>query len=215
MYKITKNGSVVGLTGQPTHIRLQENGCYGLCSEQEAQGIAFGGTPYQLADRAEMGGLEVVTMAEENDATITSDHTAAAQVFVQQCEKGNISEEDAKAHKGLFPMWSGEGVTVYDGSDGEHPQTWMRGRTSGLLYKCNIGHTTQDGWPPESTPNLWTEVAAPNEYREIKDNMLPTEAFALGEIGWYKEKDNLWKSLIDANTYTPESYPAGWEKVTG
>ena len=87
--------------------------------------------------------------------------------------------------------------------------------TSGLLYKCNIGHTTQDDWPPETTPNLWTEVAEIGEYREIKDNMLPTEAFALGEIGWYKGKDNLWKSLIPANTYTPETYPSGWEKVTG
>ena len=30
-----------------------------------------------------------------------------------------------------------------------------------------------------------------------------------------REKDNLWKSLINANTYTPETYPAGWEQVTG
>ena len=205
MYKITKNGSVVGLTGQPTHIRLQENGCYGLCSEQEAQGIAFGGTPYQLADRAEMGGLEVVTMAEENDATISSDHTAAAQVFVEQCEKGNISEEDAKAHKGLFEAWATD----------THYEVGAMRQHEGNLYKCLQSHTSQENWTPDATPALWVEIAAPNEYREIKDNMLPTEAFALGEIGWYKEKDNLWKSLIAANNYTPETYPAGWEQVTG
>ena len=55
-------------------------------------------------------------------------------------------------------------------------------------------------------------MAAPGEYREIKDNMLPTESFAKGEIGWYKTKDNLWKSLIDNNVWTPDTYPAGWEK---
>jgi len=44
--------------------------------------------------------------------------------------------------------------------------------------------------------------------------MLSTEAFAKDEIGWYKTKDNLWKSTIDANVYTPETYPAGWEKYT-
>ena len=81
------------------------------------------------------------------------------------------------------------------------------------LYKCLQAHTSQDDWKPDVTPALWVEVSPAGEYREIKDNMLPTEAFAKGEIGWYKTKDNLWKSLIDANVYTPVSYPAGWEKV--
>ena len=126
-----------------------------------------------------------------------------------------LTDEQALAVKELYPLWDGKGVQVYDGTDGVHPQTKVRGRTSGLLYKCNIGHTTQEDRPPETTPNLWTEVAEIGEYREIKDNMLSTEAFALGEIGWYKSKDSLWKSLIPANTYTPETYPAGWEQVTG
>jgi hypothetical protein len=126
-----------------------------------------------------------------------------------------LTDEQALEVKELYPLWSGDSVKVYDGTDGKHPQTKVRGRTSGLLYKCNIGHTTQDDWPPETTPNLWTEVAEIGEYREIKDNMLPTEAFALGEVGWYKSKDNLFKSLIPANTYTPETYPSGWERVTG
>lgn len=82
------------------------------------------------------------------------------------------------------------------------------------LYKCLQAHTSQADWIPTATPALWVEVAAPGEYREIKDNMLSTEAFAKGEVGWYQTKDNLWKSLIDANVYTPETYPAGWEKYT-
>ena len=60
-------------------------------------------------------------------------------------------------------------------------------------------------------PALWVEIAPAGEYREIKDNMLPTEAFALGEIGWYKVKTDLYKSLIPNNVYTPVAYPAGWE----
>lgn len=80
------------------------------------------------------------------------------------------------------------------------------------LYKCLQAHTSQADWIPTATPALWVEVAAEGEYREIKDNMLSTEAFAKGEVGWYQTKDNLWKSLIDANVYTPETYPAGWEK---
>ena len=82
------------------------------------------------------------------------------------------------------------------------------------LYKVLQKHTTQADWTPDVTPALYVEVAPAGEYREIKDNMLSTEAFAKGEVGWYQSKDNLWKSLIDANVYTPETYPAGWEKYT-
>lgn len=82
----------------------------------------------------------------------------------------------------------------------------------GKLYKVLQDHTTQADWTPDVTPALYVEVGY--GYREIKDNMLPTEAFALGEVGWYQTEDNLWKSTIDANTYTPITYPAGWEKYT-
>lgn len=115
------------------------------------------------------------------------------------------TDAEALAVKDIYPMWAN--ATVYA------VKTIVR--YGEKLYKCLQAHTSQDTWTPDVTPALWVEVAPAGEYREIKDNMLPTEAFALGEIGWYKEKDNLWKSLIDANTYTPETYPAGWEQVTG
>lgn len=81
------------------------------------------------------------------------------------------------------------------------------------LYKVLQEHTTQADWTPDVTPALYVEVAPAGQYREIKDGMLSTEAFAKGEIGWWKEKDNLYESLFDGNVYTPDSYPAGWEKV--
>lgn len=109
----------------------------------------------------------------------------------------------------LYDEWNGNKVQVYDGTDKEHPQT--RVQRLGDLYKCNISHVTQPDWPPELTPNLWTKVGY--EYREIKDGMLSTEAFAKGEIGWWETKENLYESLIDGNVYTPVSYPDGWQKV--
>ena len=115
------------------------------------------------------------------------------------------TDEEALVVKDIYPAWEvGVELAVDD-----------RVRSNGKLYRVLQAHTTQEGWQPENAPALFVDAAAAGEYREIKDNMLPTEAFALGEIGWYKEKDNLWKSLIDANTYTPETYPAGWEQVTG
>lgn len=116
-----------------------------------------------------------------------------------------LTDEQAIEVKELYQFWEvGVDYAVDD----------VR-RHNDKLFRCLQAHTSQADWTPDAVPALWVEIAAAGEYREIKDNMLPTEAFALGEIGWYKSKDNLWKSLIPANTYTPETYPSGWEQVTG
>ena len=114
-----------------------------------------------------------------------------------------LTDEQALEVKELYPLWVTDTAYAVD--------TIVRYEDK--LYRCVQAHTSQDNWTPDATPALWVEIAPVGEYREIKDNMLPTEAFALDEIGWYQTKDNLFKSLIDANTYTPDSYPAGWEKV--
>jgi hypothetical protein len=115
----------------------------------------------------------------------------------------NLTDAEAVIVMDLYLPWK-VGETYVNGD--------MR-RDEGKLFRCLQGHTSQAEWKPLMVPALWVEVAAPGEYREIKENMLSTEAFAKDEIGWYKTEDNLWKSLIDANVYTPDSYPAGWEQV--
>ena len=112
-------------------------------------------------------------------------------------------DEQACQFPSLFDAWA-VGVTY---------AVDERVQSGDKLWKCLQAHTSQDGWNPEASPALWVEVAKPGEYREIKAGMLSTEAFAMGEIGWYQTKDKLYKSLIDNNTYTPDSYPAGWEVV--
>lgn len=113
------------------------------------------------------------------------------------------TDDEALEIEHLFPLWhSDEDYVAGD-----------RVRWNGKLWKCITSHTSQTGWSPDEAPALWVEIAAPGEYREIKEGMLPTEAFALDEIGWWKVKTDLYRSKIPANTYTPESYPAGWEAV--
>ena len=111
----------------------------------------------------------------------------------------NLTDAQAVEVKELYMLWTyGEAVKVGD----------IR-RDEDKLYKCLQAHVTERR--PALVPALWVEIAPAGEYREIKDNMLPTEAFALGEIGWYKVKTDLYKSLIPNNVYTPVTYPAGWE----
>lgn len=121
----------------------------------------------------------------------------------------SLSDTDALDAIELYPEWKPN--TAYFDGTGEHHAS--RVRRDRKLWKCIIGHTSQESWAPESTPALWVEVALPGEYREIKENMLPTEAFDLDEIGWWQTKDNLYRSKLYGNTYTPASYPFGWEKI--
>lgn len=76
----------------------------------------------------------------------------------------------AVENKLLYPAWVPE-VKVYDDKDLDHPQTKMRGPTSGLLYKCKTSHTTQGDWPPEITPALWTVID--ETHAGTKDDPIP------------------------------------------
>ena len=155
------------------------------------------------------------TLEVNENASVMADRKATMDVLGVQ----NVSQAEAK-HTAMVSagamLTDEQAVTVIELYD-----EWAvcvayavddRIRYGEKLYKCLQAHTSQADWTPTATPALWVEVAAPGEYREIKDNMLPTESFAKGEIGWYKTKDNLWKSLIDNNVWTPDTYPAGWEK---
>ena len=49
MVKFLKNGSLLALVEQPNWVCLQENGAYGLCDYESAQGVAINGIVYNLA----------------------------------------------------------------------------------------------------------------------------------------------------------------------
>lgn len=68
MFRITNtSGKSLGMTEAPTYIKQAENGCYILCPEPEASGIAISGVPYRLLGREGMEDLDTV-MLEEMDA---------------------------------------------------------------------------------------------------------------------------------------------------
>lgn len=79
------------------------------------------------------------------------------------------------------------------------------------LYRCNLNHTSQESWKPDVSPSLWTQIMYRDGIRIIPDVIEATQPFTKDERGWWK--DDLYVSLIDANVYTPEQYPAGWQKM--
>ena len=70
MFKITKDGATVAMTEAPNYIKQAENGCFVLCPEAEATGIAHNGTVYHLLGRPDMAGAEITVMLEETDAGV-------------------------------------------------------------------------------------------------------------------------------------------------
>ena len=65
---------------------------------------------------------------------------------------------------------------------------------------------------PDAAPTLWEDIDYRDGYRVIPPVITAGTAFALGELGWWDGK--VYKSLLAANVYTPEQYPAGWEEQT-
>ena len=116
----------------------------------------------------------------------------------------SLSDEDALEAEELFAVWASGTEYVAE----------QRIRYGGKLYRCVQGHTAQEGWEPDKTPALWTEVALPGEIPVWKQPTGAQDAYNKGDRVWYPAKfTTVYVSLIDANVYSPEAYPAGWEAL--
>lgn len=81
----------------------------------------------------------------------------------------------------------------------------------GIIKRATVDLWDTEQNDPNHTPGLWEDIAYREGYRIIPDVITAGTVFAKDECGWWG--DTLYKSLIDANVYTPEQYPAGWEAV--
>ena len=204
MYRITntESGAVLGMTEAPNYIRKSENGCFILCPEPEASGIAFAGTVYHLLGREEMEGAETVAL-EETDAgvEITKSTEAGGIVFVTMAEAGNIDPVTAAEHADLFAEWT-------------YPVSYTVGqirRYKGTLYKCVQAHTSQADWTPDTAVSLWSKTSDPaEEWPEWSQPVGAHDAYALGAKVSHKGKH--WVSTTPNNVWEPGVY--GWEEAS-
>lgn len=115
-----------------------------------------------------------------------------------------VSLDDKTASEGatLFPRLKQDGSLVSAGTR--------------INWHGTIKRAASDLWDteannPDNAPTLWEDIEYREGYRIIPATITAGTAFAKDELGWWG--DVLYKSLIDANVYTPEAYPAGWEVV--
>lgn len=200
MHSIIAGNLELGVTEVPTYIRQMSNGYYALCSESEAQGVAFEGRPYQLADRPAMTGeLEAVRLVKiDGGARLRAQESLSSIAFVALAESGSLDDVTAGEHADVFAEWE-TGVFYEVGN---------YRRYNGKLYRCITQHTSQADWTPDAAVSLWTAAADPaEEWPAWSRPVGAHDAYNKGDKVTYDGKH--WTSNCDANVWTPGEY--GWD----
>lgn len=126
------------------------------------------------------------------------------QVDLQQLIVLSAATDDqAFIMRYLYPEWSGESVS-YKKND--------RFMYHDKFYKVLQNHTSQADWTPDTASSLYVEISDPaEEWPEFKQPTGSHDAYAKDAKVTFEGKH--YKSLIDANVYSPTANPQGWELV--
>ena len=125
MYRIIRSsdGESIGMTETPNYIKQAENGCYVLCPEPEASGIAFEGERYHLYGRDEIPDAESVMLVpvdagvelggtnanvETLKADLATTDDTAIELYEKQLDQEEINAEQDEALIQLFEMIGGK-----------------------------------------------------------------------------------------------------------
>jgi hypothetical protein len=82
-------------------------------------------------------------------------------------------------------------------------------------YDCIQSHMTLSTWTPDVTPALWQEVIATPDYPVWQQPTGAHDAYQIGDRVHFPDADSpVYESLINANTWSPIGYPAGWLLIT-
>ena len=114
-----------------------------------------------------------------------------------------LTDADASTAAELFPRLKGDGSLVENGT---------RINWNGTIKRASVDLWDRTENNPENAPTLWEDLAYRDGIRIIPGTITAGLAFAKDELGWWG--DTLYKSLLDANVWTPEQHASGWEKVT-
>lgn len=204
MYRIMKNGVMVGLGDKPSYIRMQENGSYGFCAKEDAQGVAVDSKPYHLDGMDALEGAETVNMEPVEAGTIVMDLAAASAVYASVADAGGIPDKELAVHPDLFPRLKGDGSLI---NAGQHINQ------HGVIYRAANALWDTPENAPDKAPDLWDAVVYRDGYRVLLGPIKASNPVQADEICW--EEDVLYRNILGvASTYLPSEYPAGWEVVS-
>lgn len=122
--------------------------------------------------------------------------------MIEKAAGAGLDDKDGSAAVELYPILKGGGALVSAGTR--------------INWKGSLKRAAVDLWDtaentPEAAPTLWEDVLYKNGVRVIPETITVGLAFAKDELGYWG--DDLYKSIVDANVYTPEQYAQNWERV--
>lgn len=133
---------------------------------------------------------------------ITYEEALALRALVEKAA-ASLDDKDASAGASLFPRLKGDGALVSAGTR--------------INWKGTVKRAAADLWDradttPDAAPALWEDILYRDGIRIIPETITSGTAFTQYEVGWWG--DTLYRSIHEGpNVWTPDSYPAGWEKV--
>jgi hypothetical protein len=139
-----------------------------------------------------------------NKLQIAEQFRKALQMYVQ-----NLSEEQALEVASVFPPY----VVGKNYKVGEMFTYGVNSVGDAQLYKVVQVHTSSEEWAPDTVASLYTPIGLTDKGYPIWSSPVGAhDAYNTGDIVDYNGV--LYKSVIDGNIYSPETYPAGWELIT-
>lgn len=141
---------------------------------------------------------------KEQQKQETMEEAQKMQVELQQSVVlSAATDNQAFIMRYLYPEWSGESIS-YKKND--------RFMYHDKFYKVLQKHTSQEDWTPDTASSLYVEIESPDEeWPEFNQPIGAHDAYAKDAKVTFEGKH--YKSLIDANVYSPTTYPQGWELV--
>jgi len=112
----------------------------------------------------------------------------------------SLDDKIASTAAAMFPQLKQDGSLIKAGT---------RFNVDGVVKRAAVDLWDTAENALENAPALWEDLLYKDGIRIIPDTITAGTAFAKGEEGIWK--DAIYVSLLDANVWTPDAHPLGWE----
>lgn len=116
---------------------------------------------------------------------------------------GYLDDKEASSVVELYPTMKFDGSLIKAGA---------RIRWDGQIKRAAVDLWDREENSPDAAPTLWSSINYRDGIRIIPAVVTAELAFAKGELGWWA--GTVYESLLDANVWTPEAHPEGWNAVS-
>ena len=133
---------------------------------------------------------------------MTEKEARAMRVLIEQ-GAASLTDLQVSTAPEVLPRLKYDGSLIANGT---------RINWGGSIKRAAVDLWDTEANDPDHAPTLWEDVLYRDGYRIIPETITVGLQFSNGELGWWGDK--LYRSLLDANVWTPSAYPAGWELVS-